>query len=150
MSLEPDSAIQLGKAYKPICLGVLGKREDISRTDFHERILNPLMELIGKVPDTVYMSNEGSTSSFVSIWSETCGVKHETVMADWRRLGRRAVVMRDARIVKDASHLLLFEQPRSEYISKIGLRELKKGKKVYSVIPGKEWELQEWEVASIK
>jgi hypothetical protein len=147
MSLEPDSAIQPGQAYKPICLGVLGKREDISRTDFHERVLNPLMELIGKVPDVIYMSNDGSTSSFVSLWADKCGVRHETVMADWRRLGRRAVVMRDARIVKEATYLLLFEQPRSEYISKIGLRELKKGKKIFGITPGKDWELQEWEAS---
>jgi hypothetical protein len=81
------------------------------------------------------------------MWADKSGIRHETVVADWRRLGRRAVVMRDARIVKEASYLLLFEQPRSEYISKIGLRELKKGKKVFSITPGKDWELQEWETS---
>ena len=145
MSLEPDSAIQPGQAYKPICLGVLGKREDISREEFYDKIIHPMMSLLGKLPDKVLVASEGTTSAITKIWAERCAIKSESIVADWHRFGRRACVLRDARILKEATHLLLFEQPRSEAILRIGVRELKKGKSIFSVTAGKEWEFQEWE-----
>jgi hypothetical protein len=145
MELEPDSQIQIGKAYEQICLGVLGKREDIQKRDLHDKILHPLLESLGRVPDIVYLSSDGMTSALIGAWAERCEVKFETIHADCRKLGRRAFALRDSRILKAATHLLLFEQPKSEYIVKLGLREFKKGKQVFSVSAGKDWELQEWE-----
>lgn len=145
MELEPSSDIKVGTAYQPLCLGVLGKREDISRNDFFEKIMNPLMELLGRVPDTIYLPSDGMTSALVSVWAERCGVKSETLTAEWHKLGRKAVCLRDSRIIKSATHLLIFEQPKSEYLVKLGIREFKKGKSVYSISPGKDWELMEWQ-----
>lgn len=145
MELEPDSEIKLGEAHTMICLGVLGKREDILKVDIHEKILHPLLETIGKMPDVVYVPSDGMTSALIGAWAERCEMKCETIHADCRKLGRRAFALRDSRILKAATHLLLFEQPKSEYIVKLGIRELKKGKQVFSISSGKEWTLQEWE-----
>jgi hypothetical protein len=145
MELEPDSQIHLGTSYKQICLGVLGKREDIQKADLHDKILHPLLETIGRIPDIVYLPSDGMTSALIGTWAERGEVKFETIHADCRKLGRRAFALRDSRILKSATHLLLFEQPKSEYIVKLGIRELKKGKEVFSIGPGKEWELQHWE-----
>lgn len=145
MELELDKEIQLGKPYEKLCLGVLGKREDISKQDLHDKILHPMLEQFGKVPDIVYVSSEGMTSALVSAWAERCEIKFEVIHADVRKLGRKAFALRDGRILKAATHLLVFEQPKSEYIVKLGIRELKKGKRVFSVSAGKDWILQEWE-----
>ena len=145
MELEPSSEIKVGTAYKPLCLGVLGKREDISRDTFFDKILHPLMEILGRMPDIIYLPSDGMSSALVGAWAERCGVKTETITAEWHRLGRKAVALRDSRILKSSTHLLIFEQPKSEYIVKLGIREFKKGKSVYSISPGKDWELQEWE-----
>lgn len=144
MELESEP-IQQGKPYQRICLGVLGKREDISQEAIRDKILHPLLASIGKIPEMIYLPSDGGSSAFIGVWAERCEVKNETIHADFRKLGRRAFVMRDARILKDATHLLLFEQPKSEYIVKLGIRELKKGKIVFSVSAGKDWQLQQWE-----
>lgn len=145
MELEPASEIKVGKPYKPLCLGVLGNREDISRDAFFEKILHPLMELLGRMPDIIYLPSDGTSSALVGAWADRCGVKTETLTAEWHKLGRKAVCLRDGRILKSSTHLLIFEQPKSEYIVKLGIREFKKGKSVYSISAGKQWELMEWQ-----
>ena len=72
MELEPDSQIQLGSAYKHICLGVLGKREDIHKQDVHEKILHPLLESLGRVPDVIYVPSDGMSSALIGAWAERC------------------------------------------------------------------------------
>jgi hypothetical protein len=145
MELESDKDIQIGKTYQKICLGVLGKREDIQKTDLIEKIMHPLMKSIGKLPDIVYLSTEGISTAHIGNWAERCEIPFENIHADCRKLGRKAFALRDGRILKASTHLLIFEQPKSEYIVKLGIREFKKGKPVFSVTSGKQWELQEWE-----
>jgi hypothetical protein len=149
--LEPSRFLQLGtyqeaKKDGTTILGILGKREDVSKENFHEMILHPLMEVFKKIPDKIIFPSEGQSSALLSIWSERNRVPYESLNADYRQLGRRATVIRDARIIKEANCLLLFEGPRSQYLPKIGLRELKRGKKVFSVKSGtlqvEEWELE--------
>ena len=145
MELEPASEIKVGVAYKKVCLGVLGKREDISRDAFFEKILHPLMEILGCMPDIIYLPSDGMSSALVGAWADRCNIKTETLTAEYHRLGRKAVCLRDSRILKSSTHLLIFEQPKSEYIVKLGIREFKKGKSVYSISAGKTWELLEWQ-----
>lgn len=144
--LEPSAHIHMGEAYERICLGVLGKRQDISKQELQEQIMIPILESLGRMPDLLLLPNDGTSSALLGLWGERCEVKTDTIIADWHKLGRRAVIMRDARITKAATHLLLFEGPRSDYIQKQGIRELKKGKSVFSVSAGKEWQIQEWEL----
>ena len=146
--LEPEESIQPGKPYERICLGVLGKREDIKKDEFFERIMHPIMGTLGRVPDVIYLPSDGASSALIGLWADQCNLKSETIVADWRKLGRKAVALRDSRILKASTHLLLFEQPKSEYLLKLGIRELKKGKQIFSVSAGKEWDLQEWEQES--
>lgn len=143
--LEPGSELKEGTPYKQLCLGVLGKREDISRDDFFNKIMHPLMGSLGKLPDQIILPSDGMSSALVGAWADRCNVKTEILTAEYHRLGRKAVCLRDSRILKTATHLLLFEQPKSEYIVKLGIREFKKGKKVFSISAGKTWELMEWQ-----
>lgn len=145
MELEDQTEIKQGKPYERICLGVLGKREDITQEQMREKVLHPILAVLKKVPEMIFLPSDGASSAVIGAWAERCEVPNETIHADFRKLGRRAFVMRDARILKESTHLLLFEQPKSEYIVKLGIREIKKGKTVFSVSAGKNWELQEWE-----
>lgn len=118
---------------KPIILGILGKHEKISCKDIHEKILHPLVSVLGRLPDKMIISNEGQSSAYISIWSEKNKINTHNVEADWRKLQRRAGIMRDARIIKDSTHLLIFDALRSKNYELIAMREAKKGRSILFV-----------------
>lgn len=118
---------------QPIYIGILGKHEKISKNDIHESIIHPLISAIGRLPDRIYVPSDGLSSAYISIWSEKHHIDTHTVEADWRTLGKRAGYMRDARILKDSTHLLIFGGQRSNTNETIGIREAKKGKHVFLV-----------------
>jgi hypothetical protein len=118
---------------QPLCLGVLGSLGTIQKKDFHEKILHPLLEALGRVPDSITTSSDGASSAFLGAWAERQDIRVQSVQADWRKLGRRAAVMRDARILKEGTHLLIFQGVRSNAYEKIAHREAMKGKHVFLV-----------------
>lgn len=125
-------------------LGILGSssaaywnRETI--TD----IMNPLIGEQGKIPTLLHIPTDGATSLLIQVWAEKQTIKCCPIDADWIRLGRRARALRDARIIKDSTHLLFFVGSRSDYYEKMAIREAKKGKIVYT-IDGTTKELVEW------
>jgi hypothetical protein len=118
---------------KPILLGVLGKHEQITKQDIHEKILHPLMSAIGRLPDKLFVPSEGTSSAYITLWAERANVETVCVDADWRKLQRRAGIMRDARIQRESTHLLIFVGARSKSYEQTGIREAKKGKQVYLV-----------------
>ena len=142
--LEPSEHISLGEPVQQRILGVIGKREDIYKEDLHERIVNPLLKALGEFPDKIILPNEGTSTALLGIWAERSEIPNEQLIADWTRYNRMSFKIRDARIVKEANILLLFQGPKSEYIPKLGIREVKKGKRVFVVNPGKDWKLEEW------
>ena len=142
--LEPSEHISFGEPITKVTLGVIGKREDISKVDLHEKIVNPLLKALGEMPDKILLPNEGTSSALLSIWAERTEIPADQIAADWQRYNRMSFKIRDGRIVKDSSILLLFQGPKSEYLPKLGVREVKKGKRVFVVTPGKEWKLEEW------
>lgn len=118
---------------QPILLGVLGKHEQISKEAIHEKILHPLVSAIGRLPDRVILPSEGTSSAYITLWAERANLEIHSVDADWRKLQRRAGIMRDARIIKDSTHLLVFVGSRSKSYEQTGIREAKKGKQVFLV-----------------
>lgn len=129
MEFETETRI-LGQ---PILLGVLGKHEQISKQDIHEKILHPLVSAIGRLPDKVLIPSEGTSSAYITLWAEKANLELHAVDADWRKLQRRAGIMRDARIQKESTHLLIFVGARSKNYEQTGIREAKKGKTVFLV-----------------
>ena len=118
---------------QPILLGVLGKHEQISKNDIHDKILHPLVSVIGRLPDKLLIPSEGTSSAYISLWAERSNIDTHCVDADWRKLQRRAGIMRDARIIKDSTHLLVFVGARSKAYEQTAIREAKKGKQVFVV-----------------
>lgn len=129
--MEFDSEIRV--VGKPILLGILGKHEKISKENIHEKILHPLVSAIGRLPDKLLAPSEGTSSAYITLWAERANIETQSIDADWRKLQRRAGILRDARILKESTHLLIFVGAKSKSYEQTGIREAKKGKQVYLV-----------------
>ncbi len=127
---------------EPLYVGVLGKTESITQDKLSTEILNPLLSLWGRLPDKLIVSSEGMSSVLFSIWAERNEIESQMIEADYRKLGRRAGFLRDAMILKECTHLLVFLGVRSQKNEEVAMREAKKGKKVYTIHP-KSWEIAE-------
>ncbi len=127
---------------EPLYVGVLGKTESITQDKLSTEILYPLLSLWGRLPDKLIVSSEGMSSVLFSIWAERNEIESQMIEADYRKLGRRAGFLRDAMILKECTHLLVFLGVRSQKNEEVAMREAKKGKKVYTIHP-KSWEIAE-------
>ena len=127
---------------KPLYLGVLGKTESITPLHVADEIMNPLLSLWERMPDKMILPDEGTSSALLNLWAERNEIELQSLQADYFRLGRKAGFVRDAMIVKECTHLLVFLGQRSQKYEQIALREAKKGKIVYTVSP-KTFELTE-------
>jgi len=86
-----------------------------------------------RIPDAMMIPADGTTSIFMQLWAERQKISCSVYEADWRRLGRKAMCLRDSRIIKESTYLLIFLGTRSDYYEKIAIRESKKGKIVYTI-----------------
>lgn len=118
---------------KPISLGILGKREQLTKDDIHEKILHPLISAIGRLPDKILIPSEGTSSAYITLWAERANIETHCVEADWKKLQRKAAFLRDARIMKESTHLLIFIGSRSKSYEQTAIQQAKKGKEVYVV-----------------
>ena len=131
MDFESD----IRMAGKPIYLGILGIHNQITKEEIHEKILHPLMSVLGRLPDKILLPSEGTSSAYISLWAERSHVDTQCVEADWRKFQRKAAILRDARILKEATHLLVFVGTKSRSHEATAIRQVKKGKQVFLVEP---------------
>ena len=117
----------------PIMLGVLGVHNTITKQEIHEKILHPLMSVLGRVPELIVLPSEGISSAYISIWCNRHNVNTHAVEADWKKFQRKAGILRDARIQKEATHFLIFVGPKSKTYEATAIRLAKKGKRVFVV-----------------
>jgi hypothetical protein len=120
---------------KPIYLGVLGIHNQITKEEIHEKVLHPLMSVLGRMPDKMILPSEGTSSALISIWAERNHIDTQCVEADWRKFQRKAGILRDARIQKECSHLVVFLGMKSRSNEQTAIRQAKKGKQVFVVEP---------------
>ncbi len=127
-------------------LGVLGNSSASFWTmqTIQETLLTPITEEQGKAPEQILLPTDGTTSLLLETWAGKKKVESKVYSADWKVLGRRARAIRDSQIIKESSHLLVFLGGRSDYYEKMAIRELKKGKTIYTV-DSKTHELAEWQ-----
>jgi hypothetical protein len=118
---------------QPIYLGILGIHNKITKEDIHEKILHPLMSVFGRLPDKILLPSEGTSSAYINIWAEKQHIDTHCVEADWKKFQKKAAILRDARILKECTHLLTFLGPRSRSNEQTAIRQVKKGKQVFLV-----------------
>lgn len=122
-------------------LGIVG-HASATKESITESMLSIAADM-NLLPNSVLLPTEGNTSIFIQIWAERNKIPCTPIEADWSRMGRKARALRDSRIVKEATHLLFFLGKRSDYYEKMAIRELKKGKIVYT-IDATEGALTQW------
>ncbi len=131
MDFESEIRIQ----GKPIAVGILGIHNTITKEEIHEKVLHPLMSVLGRLPDKILVPSEGTSSAYISLWAERNHIDTQCVEADWRKFQRKAAILRDARILKESSHLLVFVGTKSRTNEQTAIRQVKKGKQVFLVEP---------------
>jgi hypothetical protein len=130
---------------KPIRLGILGQSSDgfWNKVTIGEKVLNPLVQELERFPDEFLLPADGNTSIYIQHWASSQKITATVLEADWGKLGKRAGALRDARILKESTHLLVFLSTRSDRYEKIAIREVKKGKHVFTIDPESK-DLVEW------
>lgn len=113
--LSPPREVQ------PIVLGIFGTRTRsvLSEKKMVEHILTPILQELGRVPDKVLVPSEGDSSAIIEMWAESLRIPCHIITAEWGRLGKAAVHMRDARIQAEATHALVFLSNRSARYEKL-------------------------------
>jgi hypothetical protein len=117
----------------PILLGILGIHNQITKEEIHEKILHPLMSVLGRLPEKILLPSEGTSSAYISIWAERNNIDTHCVEADWRKFQRKAGILRDARILKESTHLVVFVGSKSRSNEQTAIRQAKKGKQVFLI-----------------
>ena len=127
-------------------LGILGNSaaKRWTRETIADMVINPVLGELGKMPDTILIPSEGTTSILLQMWSESHKVDCKVLETDWTRMGKKARAVRDSGILKQATCLLIFLGIRSDYYEKIAIREAKKGRKVFTV-DATTGEIVQWE-----
>ena len=97
-------------------LGVLGARNAITKQIMQDEILNPILDDLGKTRiEKVILPAEPLSSTYIECWAGRKSIPVDSIKSDWIRNGRRAGVLRDAAIEKEATIFLIFEGPKSRY-----------------------------------
>jgi hypothetical protein len=109
-----------------VVLGVLGTRSNTRIEDVASVLMAPLVEAWG-TPDELLLPSEGDSSIAIQTWAASQKIPVRLVSCDWAAQGRRASMIRDAHIQREASHLLLLQGPRSNTLSKLATRLCRKG-----------------------
>lgn len=118
---------------KPILLGILGNRSDVTYDIFHEKILNPVLGTLGRMPERLILPSEAASSALFNNWGKKMKLASITYETDWFRLGKKAGIVRDNRIVSESTHLIVFLGKRSEHYLKKAEQLAKKGKNIFTV-----------------
>lgn len=112
-----------------VLLGVLGTRSNTRLEDVVATLMAPLVEAWG-TPDELLLPSEGDSSIAIQTWAAGLKIPVRLVSCDWASQGRRASMLRDARIQREATHLLLLQGPRSNALSTLATRLSRKGRPV--------------------
>ncbi len=130
-------------------LGILGNRQTDSEKEVWA-FLEAVAETVGRRPDRILIPAEGNFSIFVQSWADSKKIQYTLFECDWIRLGKRAAVMRDMAIQKEADHFLLVKSPRgkSDRLEKLAATLARKHIQVFLL--GEELEEVEVEVAVAK
>jgi hypothetical protein len=110
-------------------LGILGMRSNVRYEEIETQVLAPVIEAWG-TPDEVLLPAEGDSSQAINYWATQKKIPVRFVMCDWSGQGKRAKLLRDARIQREATHLVLLQGPRSNAYTTLAATLHRKGRQV--------------------
>jgi hypothetical protein len=85
------------------------------------------------MPERLILPSEAASSALFNNWGKKMRLASITYETDWFRLGKKASIVRDNRIVSESTHLIVFLGKRSEHYLKKAEQLAKKGKIVFTV-----------------
>jgi hypothetical protein len=129
MSLRELSPVRMPSV---IILGILGSHSKVSEQDLHEKVLTPILQETGRLPDRVLLPTDGISSYYIQDWAESLRIPTQLFHTDWKKNGKAAQIFRDNRIVAECTHALVFLSPRSERYTKLAETMTRKGKMVFT------------------
>jgi hypothetical protein len=109
--------------------GVLGARNNVRYEDIERDILQPLLDR-WPTPEEIVLALDSDVAYVIQGWADRRGIPVRIIAADWVKHGRRAGVLRDASIQREASHLILLQGPRSNSLAQLAGRLHRKGRNV--------------------
>ena len=112
--------------------GIFGSSNKISEQDLQDLVLAPILQELGHTPDKILIPSEGNTSIYLQEWADSLRIKTQVFQSDWAKNGRIAQILRDDRMRKECTHMLVFLPPRSERLEKMAEKMVKKGKVVFT------------------
>jgi hypothetical protein len=112
-----------------IVFGVLGARNSVRYEDIEIDVIQPILEKWG-APEEIILALDSDSGHIIHSWAESRGIPVRIITADWVKHGRRAGVLRDSCIQREASHLVLLQGPRSNALSQLASRLGRKGRNV--------------------
>ena len=121
---------------------ILGTREKSTLSELIDEVLNPVLSVVGRVPEKVVLPAEGESSIWIADWADSLSIPNQIYEADWRQHQRRAKIFRDARIQYESTHFIIFLNKRSTFNEKLALRLAKQGRRVFT-IPYGSWDIEE-------
>lgn len=129
-----------------ITLGIIGSTQAIQEKSMWAT-MDAIAEHLETAPQRVLLPSEGNSSIYIQSWADSKKIQYTLFECDWVRLGKRAAMMRDSAIQKEADYFLLVKSPKgkSDRLDKLGATLAKKGKTVF--LFGEELELLEVEKA---
>jgi hypothetical protein len=114
-------------------LAIFGSNNKISENDLQEKILLPLLEETGKIPNKILLPSEGHSSIYIQDWAESLHIKTQIFQSDWGRNGRIAQIIRNDKMTKECTHALFFLSSRSTRLEQTSEKMARKGKIVFTV-----------------
>ena len=123
------SPIMKRPTHDRIVLGVLGTRSNIRYEDMETDVFGPLVEAWG-FPDEVIVPAESDSSQVLLTWAKMKGIPVRLLACNWASHGKRAGILRDSQVQREATHLLLLQGPRSNALMQLATRLERKGRPV--------------------
>ncbi len=132
-----------------ITLGIIGSTQTIKEKDMWAT-MDAIVEHLESAPQRLLIPSDGNSSIYIQSWADSKKIQYTLFECDWVRLGKRASMMRDSAIQKEADHFLLVKSPKakSDRLDKLGNSLAKKKKVVF--LFGEELELLEIEKPPVK
>lgn len=114
-------------------VGVFGSRNSFHENELIDKILTPILECLGRIPERILIPSEGTTSIYITEWAKSLQIPHQIFEADFRRYGKSAVIMRDGRLEKECTIAIIFQGARTTRYDLLANRLVRRGKRVFFI-----------------
>lgn len=114
-------------------VSVFGSRKSFSENSLIDKILTPILESLGRIPERILIPSDGITSIYITEWAKSLQIPYQMFEADFRRCGKSAAIVRDGRLEKECTIAIVFQGARTTRYDLLANRLVRRGKRVFFV-----------------